>query len=65
MSDCFVDELYEPWSEELHGVKDYELDEDVDAFQQEVDDLIDAGARDVATSVATEDSDAQAQVTEA
>ncbi|KAJ7503989.1 hypothetical protein B0H11DRAFT_1905874 [Mycena galericulata] len=64
-SECFVDELYEPWSEELHGVKDYEFDEDVDAFQQEVDDLIDAGAKDVATSVATEGSDAEAQVAEA
>ncbi|KAJ7441181.1 hypothetical protein B0H11DRAFT_2292471 [Mycena galericulata] len=51
--------------QELHGVKDYELNEDVDAFQQEVDDLIDAGAKDVATSVTTEDSDAQAQVAEA
>ncbi|KAJ7693872.1 hypothetical protein B0H17DRAFT_1199556 [Mycena rosella] len=34
-----------------HGVKDYELDEKtVDSFQQEVDDLIDAGAIDTATS---------------
>ncbi|KAJ7432811.1 hypothetical protein B0H11DRAFT_2297169 [Mycena galericulata] len=41
--------------QELHGVKDYELDEDIDAFQQEVDDLIDAGAKDVATSVTTEE----------
>ncbi|KAJ6623229.1 hypothetical protein B0H10DRAFT_2213617 [Mycena sp. CBHHK59/15] len=36
-----------------HGVKDYEIsDTTVDNFQQEVDDLIDAGATDLATSVA-------------
>ncbi|KAJ7878212.1 hypothetical protein B0H13DRAFT_2346752 [Mycena leptocephala] len=36
-----------------HGVKDYEIsDASVDNFQQEVDDLIDAGATDLATSVA-------------
>ncbi|KAJ6542407.1 hypothetical protein B0H10DRAFT_2203345 [Mycena sp. CBHHK59/15] len=51
--------------QETHGVKDYDLDQNVDAFQQEVDDLIDAGAKDVATSVATDDADAQPQVAEA
>ncbi|KAJ7813870.1 hypothetical protein B0H14DRAFT_3477506 [Mycena olivaceomarginata] len=36
-----------------HGVKDYEInDNGVDTFQQEVDDLIDAGTADLATSVA-------------
>ncbi|KAJ7782556.1 hypothetical protein DFH07DRAFT_949347 [Mycena maculata] len=36
-----------------HGVKDYELtDGAVNNFQQEVDDLIDAGTTDLATSVA-------------
>ncbi|KAJ7508195.1 hypothetical protein B0H11DRAFT_2308408 [Mycena galericulata] len=33
-----------------HGVKDYELDEKVDEFQQQVDELIDVGAIDAATS---------------
>ncbi|KAJ7021322.1 hypothetical protein C8F04DRAFT_1195645 [Mycena alexandri] len=35
-----------------HGVKDYEIsDAGVDNFQQEVDDLIDAGTADLASSV--------------
>ncbi|KAJ7453510.1 hypothetical protein FB451DRAFT_1144824 [Mycena latifolia] len=38
-----------------HGVKDYELDnENVDEFQESVDNVIDAGAIDVATSVEAE-----------
>ncbi|KAJ6619170.1 hypothetical protein B0H10DRAFT_2189155 [Mycena sp. CBHHK59/15] len=37
-----------------NGVKDYELDEDVDTFQKEVDDLIEAGATDAATSAQPE-----------
>ncbi|KAJ6609577.1 hypothetical protein B0H10DRAFT_1954485 [Mycena sp. CBHHK59/15] len=39
--------------QEQHSVKDYEIsDASVDNFQQEVDDLINAGATDLATSVA-------------
>ncbi|KAJ7795628.1 hypothetical protein B0H13DRAFT_2392979 [Mycena leptocephala] len=38
--------------QDKHGVKNYELDETlVDEFQQEVDDLIDVGTMDAATSV--------------
>ncbi|KAJ6602499.1 hypothetical protein DFH09DRAFT_1470145 [Mycena vulgaris] len=39
--------------QELHGVKDYVItDSAIDTFQQDVDDLIDASATDMATSVA-------------
>ncbi|KAJ6632546.1 hypothetical protein B0H10DRAFT_2252063 [Mycena sp. CBHHK59/15] len=37
-----------------NGMKDYELDEDVDTFQKEVDDLIETGATDAATSAQPE-----------
>ncbi|KAJ6611414.1 hypothetical protein B0H10DRAFT_2437509 [Mycena sp. CBHHK59/15] len=37
-----------------NGVKDYKLDEDVDTFQKEVDDLIEVGATDAATSAQPE-----------
>ncbi|KAJ7460044.1 hypothetical protein B0H11DRAFT_2242266 [Mycena galericulata] len=49
--------------QELHGVKDYEInDTGVDNFQQEVDDLIDAGATDLATTVAPQPAVAQSPV---
>ncbi|KAJ6608724.1 hypothetical protein B0H10DRAFT_1955157 [Mycena sp. CBHHK59/15] len=49
--------------QELHTVKDYEInDTGVDNFQQEVDDLIDAGATDLATTVAPQPAVAQSPV---